>query len=108
MVCKFCLLVLSVGAMLALLAPSASAFEVKVQNPDILSITGENTLAIHTFLPESLGGSEVTGLKCDNRWEANVNSDGHVHIHDVATARHAESTPQCDAVEACDEWERPD
>lgn len=98
-----------VTAGLAIILPvsSASAFGVGVENPGMFSITGENTLSIHTILPEALGGTEVTGLKCAQVWEANVDENGHVDVNDVEINAHSGSIGSCNQWNDCDDagWE---
>ena len=100
------LLLVAMTAVAAVSFSAATASAVTVENPGDFEITGENTIAIHSIVPE-FGNMEVTGLKCDNHWTANIDSAGHVEINPIDFDAHEGSIGTCDIVEDCNDagWE---
>lgn len=105
MIRKLLLLAVMAVTAFAFSAASASAFEVEVENPGMFAITGSNTISIHGTFPEE--GNELTGLKCNNTWEANIDSSGHINVHSIVLSSVTGSIGQCNSVDDCDDagWE---
>ena len=100
------LFLLAVTAVAAVAFSAASASAVTVENPGEFEVTGENTIAIHSIVPE-FGNAEVTGLKCDNHWIANIDAEGHIFVDPIEFAEHELSVGACDTANDCNDagWE---
>jgi hypothetical protein len=100
MIRKVVLLAMAAMAVTAFAASTASA-QVTVHNPGMFELTG-NELQLVGHHP--LAGAIVLS-QCENSWEANVDSSGHVSLHSVAID--PPGTGNCDALNDCDDagWE---
>ena len=62
----------------AAIAPSISA-QVTVHNPGMFSLTG-NEMQLRGHHPLA---DEIALSQCENSWEANIDSSGHISIHNI-------------------------
>jgi hypothetical protein len=80
----------------AVIAPLTSA-QVTVHNPGMFELTG-NELQLLSHHP--LAG-EIINLQCENSWEADVDSSGHVSLHSIDIDPPG-STSWCESINDCD------
>lgn len=92
-----------IAAALTLPAPAVSA--VTIENPGTHTITGENTLAIHAYIPGSMTSNpiELTGLKCSITSEASSGADGSLALYNISFTPHTGSIGNCGQWNDCDD-----
>jgi hypothetical protein len=97
---KLLLLAASAVAGFVFLVVPASA--VVVENPGMYEVEGEDTREFSSEAPE---GTQIGDLSCEVNWEANIDSNGAIEIHDINLDEHTEtSSPQCDDADDCPDF----
>lgn len=93
----FTFVALAVAAVAAF-APSASATTpVHVETHEMVEITSNNGIA----LQQHNGMGEVDVLRCENDWEAIIDEDGYIHMHNVQIGPGGATQPLCSVANDC-------
>ena len=107
MIRKLLMLCMLAVAAAAVMAPGASArtpVPVHVEaEEDMIEVTGDGTLAIQ-FMPSP--GVWIDVFRCDNHWEADLNEDGFIHVHNVELDPSQSTSDNCEEADDCPgvEW----